>query len=117
MELPDTALHTAGIAPGLFFMTPKLTGCNIFVAHDPGMHKFYVFRVGGKHPHKPPDMNNNTNKVFMKWLHVKRKLMLIKGHCKHETIQNREVGRKTEIFFRLQTDESIWRWRKEQTSH
>ena len=44
MELPSAPLFTPGIAPGLFFVTPKLAGCNIFVAHDPAIHKYWVLR-------------------------------------------------------------------------
>ena len=58
MELPESIVHTAGIVPGLFMLTPKLTACNIFVAYDLGLHKFFVMRVGGRNPHKPPDMEN-----------------------------------------------------------
>ena len=44
MELPSAPLFTPGIAPGLFFVTPKLAGCNIFVAHDPAIHKYWILR-------------------------------------------------------------------------
>ena len=43
-ELPSAPLFTPGIAPGLFFATPKLAGCNIFVAHDPAIHKYWILR-------------------------------------------------------------------------
>ena len=43
-ELPSAPLFTPGIAPGLIFSTPKLAGCNIFVAHDPAIHKYWILR-------------------------------------------------------------------------
>ena len=48
IELPDAPIHTPGIAPGIFFITPKLIGCNIFVAHDEGLHKDWIIRVSVK---------------------------------------------------------------------
>ena len=36
IELPSLSVHASGFATGLFFVTPNLVGCNIFVAHDPG---------------------------------------------------------------------------------
>ena len=63
MELPESIAHTAGIVPGLFMLTPKLTACNIFVAYDLGLHKFFVMRVGGRNPHKPPDMENQGQPI------------------------------------------------------
>ena len=63
MELPESIVHTAGIVPGLFMLTPKLTACNIFVAYDLGLHKFFVMRVGGRNPHKPPDMENQHQPI------------------------------------------------------
>ena len=63
MELPESIAHTAGIVPGLFMLTPKLTACNIFVAYDLGLHKFFVMRVGGRNPHKPPDMDNQLQLI------------------------------------------------------
>ena len=41
-------------------VTPKLVGCNIFVAHDPGLHKFWVLRISGKDPQKPPDLGKKV---------------------------------------------------------
>ena len=51
IELPDAPIHTPGIAPGIFFITPKLIGCNIFVAHDEGLHKDWIIRVSVKANH------------------------------------------------------------------
>ncbi|TRY72044.1 hypothetical protein TCAL_10860 [Tigriopus californicus] len=59
MELPSASLCTPGVAPGVFFVTPRLLGCNIFVVHDPGLHKFWVLRISGKNPQKPPDIKFN----------------------------------------------------------
>ena len=56
MELPSASVYSPGVAPGMFFVTPKLVGCNIFVAHDPGLHKFWVLRISGKNPQRPPDL-------------------------------------------------------------
>ncbi len=38
MELPSLSVHASGFATGLFFVTPNLDGCNIFLAHDPGLN-------------------------------------------------------------------------------
>ena len=62
IELPDASTYAPGIAPGLFFITPKLMGCNIFVAHDVGLHKYWVVRISAKNPHKPPDLNRIPSK-------------------------------------------------------
>ena len=51
-ELPSAPLYTPGIAPGLFFVTPRLAGCNIFVAHDPAIHKYWILRISSKNPCK-----------------------------------------------------------------
>ena len=64
MELPDSTMHTAGVVPGLFLLTPKLTACNIFVAYDSGLHKFFVMRVGGRNPHKPPDLDSQAKQTL-----------------------------------------------------
>ena len=40
----------------MFFVTPRLAGCNIFVAHDPSIHKFWVLRISSKNPYLPPDL-------------------------------------------------------------
>ena len=37
-------------------------GCNIFVAHDVGLHKYWVVRISAKNPHKPPDLNRIPSK-------------------------------------------------------
>ena len=47
IELPEASVLTPGLAPGFFFVTPKLTGCNIFVAYDKGS-RFNVFRFGNQ---------------------------------------------------------------------
>ena len=75
IELPDAPCYAPGIAPGLFFITPKLIGCNIFVAHDVGLHKYWVIRISGKNPHKPPDLTrkptrDKLNTVSKKCLNI-----------------------------------------------
>lgn len=35
-------------------------GCNIFVAHDDGLHKYWVIRISAKNPHKPPALNKRV---------------------------------------------------------
>ena len=47
IELPEASVLTPGLAPGFFFVTPKLTGCNIFVAYDKGL-RFEFFRFGNQ---------------------------------------------------------------------
>ena len=43
---------TPGLAPGYFFVTPKLSGCNIFVAYDRGLHQHWIIRVSAKYTQK-----------------------------------------------------------------
>ena len=52
VELPEATVLTPGLAPGFFFVTPKLSGCNIFVAYDSGLHKHWIIRVSAKNAHK-----------------------------------------------------------------
>lgn len=66
LELPNASLHAPGVAPGLFFVTPRLVGCNIFIAHDPGLHKFWVLRISGKDPHRPPDLRLDRKSAAVK---------------------------------------------------
>ena len=85
MDLPDSTIHAAGIVPGLFLMTPKLTACNIFVAYDSGLHKFFVFRVGGRNPHKPPDLESRIQQAPQEV--KKRTAMSDIVKSEHKTVQ------------------------------
>ena len=57
IELPDTPTH----APKYFFITPKLIGCNIFVAYDVELHKYFVIRVSGKTPESEENKKEKVN--------------------------------------------------------
>ena len=57
---------TPGLAPGFFFVTPKLSGCNVFVAYDSGLHQHWIIRVSAKDNQKSnhgfqqgPKVNSN----------------------------------------------------------
>jgi len=64
IELPDAPIHTPGIAPGIFFITPKLIGCNIFVAHDEGLHKDWIIRVSVK-ANNPRGVSHKTTEFSL----------------------------------------------------
>jgi len=60
----DAPIHTPGIAPGIFFITPKLIGCNIFVAHDEGLHKDWIIRVSVK-ANNPRGVSHKTTEFSL----------------------------------------------------
>ena len=66
MDLPEASVLTPGLAPGFFFVTPKLSGCNVFVAYDSGLHQHWIIRVSAKDTQKShhgfqqgPKVNSN----------------------------------------------------------
>ena len=63
IELPDAPIYTPGIAPSVFFITPKLISCNIFVAHDINLHKYWVIRISEKSAAQQPSLEEDSTEV------------------------------------------------------
>ena len=131
IELPSAPLFTPGIAPGLFFATPKLAGCNIFVAHDPAIHKYWILRwvqgrkyylaavnqifsrISSKNPYLPPDLEKQKEEEAKRQAQEEKEKKEKENEAKKETTQDKINALKDKLAYAHRTSPEIPKLKKQ----